>query len=948
MSTEAFKLNPGQRQVIDHAAGPLLVVAGAGTGKTSVIVEKIGRLLDDGVAPSAILAVTFTEKAAAEMLDRLLLSRSGMLPELPIMTFNGYGHSVLQEFGVHIGLSSSFRLLSEQGRIVFFRERVDQFSLDYFLPISGLPDNTVKDILNHFGRLKQNLVTPEAYVEYAGNLPEADEADKLDKIMHQELADTFATYTALCRTENVIDYDDQIFLAIQLLEQRPNVRRQLQERYQTIFVDEFQDTNPMQSRLIDLIVGKDQNIIVVGDDDQAIYGWRGATLSNILGFKDKYPTAAEVALTENYRSSQAILDASYQLIQHNNPDRLEASLGLSKRLTGTTAGNPPQLVRLTDPEAEVDWLADNIAERISNGEEPGSIAVLVRGNAFATKVHEALSINNVPHRVVGQNPDLYTRPVVRMMIELIRTVADPSNNASLHHTLASPLFRIPNNVLAPLVKQARYEHADFEALLQASENPEAMRGLGLINSWRDHAATLPVGNLVWQALVESGYKDHLFESIQSGDNQSAEPSHIKQFFKSLGEFQRITIQPTAAQYLLSLPALSAAGEDTDDTLDIPADSVTVSTIHKAKGLEWDTVYVPRLNERAFPLQSNSRGLQLPEALKVASETEADEHLSEERRLMYVAATRARHNLVLSFHSANVSGVPKKPSRFIDELFGAGTADAADPYDFEPTTKDIGVAPDESEPVTIPTSIYDGNRVRLSASQANVLLSCPLNFYYKYIREVPEEPTAKTSYGTQLHSLFEEINKQRKAGNLQPLSHYVTDLETGWSRGGFVTRAQADRALKQAKDTLEWFYDQAKTNPPVLYIEDPFEIDLQPENIILHGRIDVVLDGEKGLEIRDYKTGSAVSDQKQASERARATNQLKMYALAWSETHDGQIPNVSLQFVDKKITGVVGVTQKGLDGLRGRLQKVAEDLKNGHFPAGGYKHDHCLHPPLDEQ
>jgi len=951
MSQDTPQLNDGQQAAVDHDHGPLLVVAGAGTGKTRVIVEKINTLLEKGADPTSILAVTFTEKAAAEMLERVLAGHSGFLPDLPIMTFNGYGDALLREYGTHIGLPRNFRLMGEQAQVVFFRERIDEFQLDYFLPLTSSPDGIIADILQLFSRLKQNLITPETYQAFAKKLPEADEAEALEKRRHHELAAAYATYTQLCRAENVIDYDDQIYLCIQLLEQRPNVRAELQARYNTILIDEFQDTNSMQSRLIDLLTtaaaGK-QALMVVGDDDQSIYGWRGATLQNILSFKDRYPDAAETALTVNYRSSQAILDAAYTLIQHNNPNRLEADLGINKRLTSSQPGNAPVVKRFADTAVELDWLAKDIALRLEklDDDEPASIAVLTRSNNTALAVHAALEANQVPHRVIGATQDLYTRPVVRILIELIRTLAEPRNNTSLHHTLVSELFGVSNDTVAVLASRARHEHELLEDLLSEHNNDSIRDALAQIRQWRHMAATTSVGRLLWQAITETGYKNKLLEDAPHNDQAAAAIQHLTQFFDSLRQFENIAIQPTAVQYLASLPALQAAGETTDDgTLAISQDEVTVITVHKAKGLEWDTVYIPVLQEQAFPLKKQAEGLQPPAELRAAN-TAADEHYAEERRLMYVAATRARRNLMLTFSDKGKTGTARKPSRFIDEMFGPGAAEAAPVTDILNSQQSLlDVTIDSTSTVTIPTAIYDGTMVRLSVSQASALLDCPLNFYYKFVLKAPEEATPSTGYGSHLHHLFEAINKARRKGTLPPLDEYLTELSGGWNKAGYISREQQQKAFKQAQQTLTAFYNRAANEPAAYLIEEPFEITLEPENVILRGRMDVVYDHD-GIEIRDYKTGNTVHDDSAAKKRATASSQLTMYALAWHLKY-GSIPDkVSLEFVDAGLIGSVSKTQKGLDGIRAKLQKAADCIRNGEFTPG-FRHNHCIHPPLSE-
>jgi DNA helicase-2/ATP-dependent DNA helicase PcrA len=939
-----FELNSQQQTAVNHKKGPLLVVAGAGTGKTRVIVEKINQLLDGGVSPSSILAVTFTEKAAAEMLERVLDSRDELLPELPIMTFNGFGDATLREFGIHIGLPRNFRLLSDQAQIVFFRERIDSFDLDYFLPLTSSPDGIIADILELFGRLKQNIITPEEYQAFVAKLPSDDEVQALDKRKHQELANTYATYTQLARAENVIDYDDQIFLTIQLLEKRPNVRTELQQRYHALMIDEFQDTNPMQSRLIDLLYsGKNsQSLIVVGDDDQSIYGWRGATLQNILSFKERYPDAAQTALTINYRSGQAILDAAYKLIQNNNPNRLEANLNINKRLTSDQPGQAPVIKRFEDTDSELAGLAADISTRLDllNDNEPISIAVLTRSNNTAQAVHHALSSAEVPHRVIGATQDLYDQPIVRMLVEFIRTLADPHNNTSLHHTLISDLFNVSNEIIAPLAAQAQREHEQLEKLLESTS------AVKLIKELRQDVASVSVGRLLWQAITETGYKDRLLKNAMDDTKAAASILHLKQFFGSLREFENIAIQPTAVQYLESLPALRAAGETSNDgTLAISNTEVTVITIHKAKGLEWDTVYIPVLQEQAFPLKKQGSGLQPPAELRAASTHEADEHYAEERRLAYVASTRARQHLILSFADRGRNGSPRKPSRFIDELLGTGTAESTPLTDMTNNQQSLLELPvDTVQEIAIPSGIYDGKTVRLSVSQASTLLECPLNFYYKYVLKTPDEPTPRTNYGSQLHGLFETINKGRKHNKMPALSDLIAELEAGWNRAGYLSRAQQEKALAQAKVTLTNFYQTAINTPAPYLIEESFEVTLDPENLILHGRMDVVFDHD-GVEIRDYKTGTKVKSDTDAKKRASSSDQLTMYALAW-QLKTGAIPaKVSLEFVDTQSIGSLRKTPRGLETIRAKLAVAADQIRQNKFSPGS-RHEHCVHPISD--
>lgn len=939
-----FALNDAQKAVIKHASGPLLVVAGAGTGKTRVIVEKVNALLDDGVQPTQILAVTFTEKAASEMLDRILQSRSGLLLDLNVMTFNSFGDSILREFGVHIGLPRTFRLLSEQARIVFFRERLDEFDLEHLLPLTGQPDGIIEEILRHISRLKQLVITPQQYLKAASQLDESDEAATDFKKEQLVLARTYDTYVRLCREESVIDYDDQIYLAVQLLESRASIRAKLQQRFQTIFVDEFQDTNPMQSRLIDLLAGEQKNLIVVGDDDQSIYGFRGATIANIMQFKERYPETKEIALTQNYRSHQEILDASYRLITNNNPHRLESTLGISKRLISTKQGQPPKLLRFETNTQEMSWIAEDIAQRLSKlkAGEPASLAVLTRSNSAAADAHRALLVAGVAHRVVGVSQDLYTKPVVRTLLELARTIAEPSNNLSLHHSLIGPLFNLPNDQISVLSNKARYEHESLEDLLQAAGDESILQALAIITSLRQYATHNSVGKVLYHALEKTGYKERVMKEAEGDQQAENTVNNLGQFFNSLKEFERIAIQPSITQYLVSLPALMAAGENVDDTLELNENEVIVTTIHKAKGLEWDTVYIPRQTSRSFSHRQLGPAFDLPKSILSDAEDPAAAETYEKRRLMYVAITRARENLYISFTGkAKAAGSKSEASPLINEIFGDGAAESAAITDVEAHGSQLEVAEDDESKIAIPGKFYDGEVVRLSVSQAQALLSCPLNFKYKFILGAPEQPNVSTSYGSQLHTYFEEINIGRRDGNLRSLDEMHEELTKTFDKSGYASKKQRDQALQRAQQTLKHFYEGALANTPAKFTEHEFEVRL-PGDVLLHGRIDAIFERADGIDIVDYKTGDSVKTQEKANKKAGESKQLTMYALAW-QIMTGEIPNhVTLCYPDTQLTASKTKQDRSLRTIENNLSKAVENLKNGIFPLG-HSHDYCIHP-----
>ena len=313
------KLNPQQKKAVTTTKGPLLIIAGAGTGKTSVISHRIAYIIDKKLAkPAEILALTFTEKAAGEMEDRVdVLVPYGYI-DTWISTFHAFGDRILRENALDLGLSPDFRVLTKPEQVLFFQQNLFRFDLSYFRPL-GNPTKFIGAILDHFSRIKDEDIAPAEYLKFAKNFKgDAKEAEK-----YQELARVFSQYEELKSQAGLLDFGDQIVLVLKLFRNYPKILASYQEKFKYILVDEYQDTNYAQNQIVKMLADRHKNICVCGDDDQSIYKFRGAAISNILEFKKNFPKLEQVVLTQNYRSSQAILDSAYKLIINNNPDRLE-------------------------------------------------------------------------------------------------------------------------------------------------------------------------------------------------------------------------------------------------------------------------------------------------------------------------------------------------------------------------------------------------------------------------------------------------------------------------------------------------------------------------------------------------------------------------------------------------------------------------------------------------
>ncbi|HEX8026450.1 MAG TPA: ATP-dependent helicase, partial [Candidatus Limnocylindrales bacterium] len=459
-------LNADQRRAVTHGEGPLLVVAGAGTGKTQVITRRIAWLIATKRAkPSEILALTFTDKAAEEMQLRVDQLVPYGYADTTISTFHAFGDRLIREFAFELGRTPDVRVLSRPEVVVFLRERVFDLELEEYRPL-GDPGRFLGALAQLFARCRDEDVSVARYREYADRLAveaataaaavaaghDVGEADR-DRAAalaetarrQRELANAYGRYTDLLAEHGAIDFGDQVSLALRLLRESPAARRALQERYRYILVDEFQDTNRAQSELVALLAERHRNVTVVGDDDQSIYRFRGAAISNILEFRERYRGARTVVLRRNYRSLAPILDRSHRLIRHNDPDRLEVRVGISKRLVPERSVRDAAPVRhraFGTPGEEADWIAAEIRRRIAAGAAARDHAVLVRTNADADAILRSLNAAGIPWRFSGTS-GLYARPEIRLLLSLLRVVADPGSTVDVYALAAPDRYTVP-------------------------------------------------------------------------------------------------------------------------------------------------------------------------------------------------------------------------------------------------------------------------------------------------------------------------------------------------------------------------------------------------------------------------------------------------------------------------------------------------------------------------
>ncbi|MEA2577033.1 MAG: ATP-dependent helicase UvrD/PcrA, partial [Chloroflexota bacterium] len=480
-------LNPDQLRAVTHGEGPLLVVAGAGTGKTQVITRRIAWLIASRRAkPSEILALTFTDKAADEMAVRVDQLVPYGYTDTSISTFHAFGDRLIREYALELGLAPDVRVLSRAEVVIFLREHLYEFELEEYRPL-GDPTRFLGALATLFSRCKDEDITPATYAAYAqrveaeaaalataaGGEPDRQAAAALaeDGRRQAELGRAFGRYQALLAANGFIDFGDQVALALRLVRDSAAARTAIAGRFRYILVDEFQDTNRAQAEIVSLLAEPHRNVTVVGDDDQAIYAFRGAGVDNILDFQERYQGARTVVLRRNYRSLGPILDASYRLVRFNDPDRLEVRTGIAKRLKATrrdAAAAPVRLEAFATGSEEADWISTDIARRIADGARPRDHAVLVRANSHADPVLRALNLAGIPWRFSGSS-GLYARPEVRLLMAFLRAVADPESSVDLYALASSEVYGMGGEDLTAIVNTARRRHRSVWATLDELE-----------------------------------------------------------------------------------------------------------------------------------------------------------------------------------------------------------------------------------------------------------------------------------------------------------------------------------------------------------------------------------------------------------------------------------------------------------------------------------------------
>ncbi|MFZ2025448.1 MAG: ATP-dependent DNA helicase [Microgenomates group bacterium] len=889
-SSDKRILNAEQKKAVRFGSGPLLIIAGAGTGKTTVITERIQYLLSSGKAKlEEILALTFTEKAAREMEDRVDQKLPYGTTKLWISTFHAFCDRVLKSESLSVGLNPNFTLMGEAESIQFFIKNLFAFKLEYFRPL-GNPTKFVSGMLQHFSRLKDEDVSPRGYSEWVekfqkkATLEEEIEEGK----KYKELADAYRTYEELKIKEGFADYGDLIANTLMVFRTRKKILSQYQKQFKYILIDEFQDTNFAQNELAVLLAGVRQNITVVGDDDQAIYRWRGAAISNIIQFRKRFKKAKIVVLTKNYRSTQEILNRSYALIQYNNPDRLEVVEKINKQLECVRRinGNPVQLLYADRVEDEAELVAKEITELVNDEKKHiawKDVAILVRANSHAEPFVRAFGRLGIPFQFLGPG-QLFRQPEVKDVIAYLKLLSNIHDSVSMYRLLVMDVFSVSARDVAELVSQAKQNNISlfascekFSELLSADGKQKVSVITGMITRHLELVKKETAGQIAYYFLQDSG----LLKSYTKIENVKEEhkAENIAKFFDKIKTYE---VDYEDASIFAVVEWLDLAMDLGESPLATNSDwgevnAVNILTVHSAKGLEFPVVFIINLVGARFPTNERHEQIPIPDALVKEILPVGDYHTEEERRLFYVAVTRARDYLYLTAAKYYGDGKrEKKLSPFISECLGnqeirtvtkTSDGDADQLFLIDWAKHDKAEVPNEKMTVKPVSYVW--------YTHIESFRRCPLQYKFRYVIKIPVPTSAALGFGDIMHRSMQEFYKHVIAGEKVLESTLLAIYDEQWRSKGFMSKSYEDEMKKHGEVLLsEYFQKGYDQKTKTIAVEQAFKIKITPD-ITLGGKIDRVDRRADGtLEIIDYKTGAAPKKRDPQEDF-----QLSIYALA---------------------------------------------------------------------
>jgi len=963
-----LKLNAAQRRAMEHADGPLLVIAGAGTGKTRVITERIRSLFerDESLFGENVLALTYTLKAAGEMLRRIRKTCGERADGITVNTFHGFCEAILQEGAPHR------KPIAPVDHWILLRRNMRRLQLEKYRRLAE-PGQFLSDFLQFFSRCQDELVSWEQYQQYADSCGAKLEAERrlvdeetyrerLEEVQkQQEIARAYQASEELLRGKNVVALNGLITEAVKLLENDATLRERMQKRFRHVLVDEFQDTNIAQLRLLELLTTWPRNIVAVGDNDQAIYRFRGASFGSFKLFLERFAgwkegqdsTKFRVLLNENYRSTPNILRVATQVIAQN-----ETSADFPNKVLepNKPEGERVRIAELATAEEEALWVASQIERGHKAGKRWANFAVLYRQHAHRDLLVPELARRKIPF--VISRLSILDHPLVRDVLAYLRLMARPYDDVSCARVLAAPAWGMDPADLVWLAERARKER---KAILDVLQLPQAQLPFDTRHAAMGELTEYLSGQR--KVMRRRTAREVLADLIEWLEISARASTQDQKYVKRLTEFAKEWEAKSETRKLPELLEYLDYFQQANETIaledEAPGDAVQLMTVHGAKGLEFPQVFVLRVNSRAFPAGERLPLFTFPVELMKEELPQGDFHTQEERRLFYVALTRAQDKLTLTTLTEKRGKVPT----FIEDILMEPAVKRRDVLQIAPkvTTPAVEYKPAEEEPQRLlfaaqgPPRIFSqiaewaetyhpaaAEPLTLSPSAVMGYRACPQLYLFEKLWSIEGEAKATWTFGRVIHSTIRRAVAELKKGRALPFEEVQRIYETEWSAIGYEDDYQEEEYKKDGLEQLKTFYrTMCEALPEILEQEKTFELDLE-NNVIVKGRIDQINSlGRKDVEIVDYKTGKAKKDSE-----ANKDLQLSIYAIAAKEIFELNPVRLVFHYLQDNKRQSTTRSAKQLTEAQKVVQEVAAEIRAGEFRAKpGFQCRSCAYRPI---
>lgn len=923
-------LNPQQTEAVKEIDRPLLIIAGAGSGKTLTVASKIAYLLEQGAEPEEILALAFNQKAAEELNQRVV-SMLKSPQDLSISTFHSFCNQVIQDNILSTKLNANFKVIADTAQLVYLTKNINEFGIEH-LEFNHEPYTLAEEMRKFISRCKDESISPDDIQQYI----KTQEKEKLDEEAQEDLNNLkdihkiYRAYEDYKSQNNMLDFGDMLCTVYNLLKNKPLILKNYQERFKYVIVDEFQDTNYIQLQIVHMIAQQHGHITVVGDDDQSIYRFRGAYLTNIAEFKKMFPNYVEVALEHNYRSTKKIVAVANALIE-NSPERT-----IKKLFTNNPEGDKIDIVETPNDSAQASYILEATKELLKT-HQPQDIAILCRRRSTAEPIIKAFRKHGLPFNFVGET-GFFQEPIIKDITAFLKVISNPlENNAEIVRILNRRNYDIKQidickfNCYADQNDLSLYETFDHINEIDA-DKPKFQLVKQAFSEIMNLKKSLKTLDLLHTILFEREF--YKFELALKNDRNI---QLLNQFYEFAGEFNKIYPDSEIENFI---DYLSYASNFEIEENDSNEQAIIISTVHGVKGMQYPVVIIPDVNERRIPTTYRKDKFTIPTELLKGIQSKFDDkelHIQEERRLFYVAITRAKEKLIITYAKRfGENKTDSKPSRFLQEINFQQNEDISfqqiDPQEIpiELTTtdnqsktemlqkvvanlttgryndaieniflfaksnnKNIDIQteiinrikePDYSEleqahekPLTVPS-----NHV-FSVSQFISYKKCPRLYQYRHILKIPEKPKYYFDFGTALHSIAEQLTKMQKEG--QPTNETIAYdlLAKNWDPKGYKTDIDEKRDYDEAKAILKTFLvEQTTSNTKILDIERWFETAIG--DVRIRGRIDRIDKDGTDFTVIDYKTSKTVP----SLNELKKDMQLNVYSLAVEDMYGSGI------------------------------------------------------------